>query len=717
MATLPLQISNGAIWRSGWAWLEARLEAERDRIGLWLPVALGGGIVVWFYLGQPLAWQGALLCLGAIAVAAALFGTGSRTAMLVSRGAGAGACGLALVWLHAAWADSPVIARPVTTSFSADIERVEPLPARAATRIIVAPRGRSDLPARLRLTLADRDQPPVPLMPGQAVGLRARLMPPPGPSLPGGYDYAMRAWFDGIGGVGSVIGSPVVSAGGAPGGGDTARLRLTRHIQAQLPGSAGGVAAALITGDRGGISDADNEAMQRSGLAHLLSVSGLHITAVVGGTIVLLMRLLALSQRLALRASVPLIAAAGGALAGIGYTWLSGAEVPTLRACIAALLVLAALALGREALTPRLVAAGALLVLLLWPEAVMSPSFQMSFMAVTVIVALYEHPGVRARLERRDESALAAMTRVLTGLVVTGFAIEVALTPIALFHFHKAGLYGALANVVAIPLTTFVIMPLEALALALDAFGWGAPFWWLTGQAMGLLLGLAHIVTAAPGAVLALPRPPAFAFALTIGSLLWLMLWQTRWRWWGAPPAVAGLMVMAFAPVPDLIVTGDGRHVAARLADGSFATLRPRAGEFVRDQLGEAAGSDTEMAAIAAMPGSECNADMCRWTLQRGGRPWHILAARSSFLVAGSELGAACAAADIVIADRWLPPECKARWLTLDRDAFDLHGGVAIDLVRGRVATAIDPADAHPWRRPQQVSGNDEADPPDVPEP
>ena len=704
-------------WHGALAWVEARLELERDRIALWLPVAVGAGIVLWFLLPHPRLWQAALLLLAAIAVASALLSSGSRLAMMLRRGAVAAAFGFVLVWLHAVRADAPVIARPVTTSFNAVIERIEPMPARQTTRVIVAPLGRSDLPARLRLTLADRDRPAAGLVTGEPVGLRARLMPPPGPALPGGYDYAQRAWFDGIGGVGSVLGTPVTGPKGTRQAAASLRLRLTQHIQAQLPGSAGGIAAALVTGDRGGISEADNEAMQRSGLAHLLSVSGLHITAVVGGTILVLMRLLALNQRLALRASVPLLAAAGGALAGIGYTLLSGAEVPTIRACVAALLVLAALALGREAVTLRLVAAGALLVLLLWPETVMSPSFQMSFMAVTVIVALYEHPGVHARLARRDEPMSAAAGRVILGLILTGVAIELALTPIALFHFHKAGLYGALANVVAIPLTTFVIMPLEALALALDSVGLGAPLWWLTGQAMALLLALAHWVTGAPGAVLSLPRPPAIGFALAIGGLLWLLLWQARWRWWGAWPAVVGGVLMILAPVPDLIVTGDGRHVAARMPDGEFATLRARAGDFVRDQLSEAAGSDGDLAALADVPGSECNADLCRWTMQRGGRDWRIVATRSSFLVEGPELAATCAAADIVIADRWLPPGCTARWLTLDRDAFDRHGGVAIDLGRAQVTTAINPADAHPWRRPQRVSGNDEADPQAAPAP
>lgn len=717
MASLPLQMSIGERWAALGHRMESRLEGERDQIGLWLPVAVGVGIMLWFLLPHPLAWGGALALLTGLALTGHLIGPGSRIAAMVVGGALAAALGLALVWAHSSWNAGPVVARPVTTGFSAIIRSVEPLPARAATRLVLRPVARPDLPRQLRVTLDAANKPEFPLVPGTAIGLRARLMPPPGPALPGGYDFAQRAWFDQIGAVGSVIGRPVagdiVDSHGAGG----VRAQLTGHIQAQLPGSQGGIAAALVTGDRGGIAEADNEAMRRSGLAHLLSVSGLHITAVVGGMILLLMRLLALSQRIALRMNVPLLAAAGGAFAGIGYTWLSGAEVPTIRSCVAALLVLAALAIGREAFTLRLVAAGALLVMLFWPETVAGPSFQLSFAAVTIIIALHEHPRVQGWFARRDEAWLAKIARGLAGLILTGIAIELALMPIALFHFHKAGLYGALANVVAIPLTTFVIMPAEALALALDSLGLGAPLWWVAGQGLGLLLAIAHAVADAPGAVVTLPRPSPWGFALAIAGMLWLMLWKTRWRWWGALPLMAGAMIMASAPIPDIMVTGDGRHLAVRLDDGRFATLRARAGDYVRDQLNEAAGYDADMAVLADVPGAECNADMCRWTMQRGGRPWTLLAARSRYRVEVGELAAACAAADIVIADRWLPSGCAGRWLTLDRDAFDRHGGVAIYLDQPRVEVAINPADAHPWRRPHQVSGNDEADPPAAPEP
>jgi len=444
--------------------------------------------------------------------------------------------------------------------------------------------------------------------------------------------------------------------------------------------------------------------MRRSGLAHLLSVSGLHLTAAVGAVMLLTLRLLALSPTLALRYRLVLIAAAAGALAGIGYTLLTGAEVPTVRSCIAALLVLAGIALGREAITLRLVAVGALVVLLLWPESAISPSFQLSFAAIVAIVALHEHPRAKALLSRRDEGVVANLGRFLLGLVLTGIAVEIALMPIALFHFHRAGLYGAGANVIAIPLTTFIVMPLEALALLFDCIGLGAPFWWLTGKALSLLLGLAHSTANAPGAVAMLPAMPRGAFALMVAGGLWICLWRTRWRRFGAIPVAAGALWALATPSPDLIVTGDGRHVALRGPDGQLAILRWRAGDYVRDTLAELAGKEADYVEFDDLPGVSCSEDLCAAYVDREGRRWRVLATRTRHIVAWPQVVRACAWADIVISDRRLPRACNPRWLRADPALLARTGGLAISFgAQPRVSTVGEEAGDDPWARQASV--------------
>lgn len=675
--------------------IEHWLEAERDQLPLWLPVALGAGISAWFLLPDARAWLGVLgLCLAVAGIALA-GGFGGRASRALLIGALAAATGLALIWWKAERVAAPVLARPAIVEVTGRVERIEPLAARDLVRLTLAPVARADLPPRIRVNLAERDF-PAGLTRGAIVKVGARLMPPAPAAVPGAYDFARTAWFAGLGGSGRGF-APVTVVKPGEAGSDL-RNRLSAHIRAQLPGSAGGIAAALATGDQGGVGEEDAEAMRRSGLAHLLSVSGLHITAVVAGTMFAVLRLLALSPWLALNWRLPLVAAGAGALAAVGYTLLTGAEVPTIRSCVAALLVLVALALGREAITLRLVAAGAVVVMLLWPESLAGPSFQLSFAAVTAIVALHEHPAMRRWLGPGNFSLMTRLARGLAILVLTGVAVEVALMPIALYHFHRSGLYGALANIVAIPLTTFVIMPFEALALGFDAIGLGAPLWWITVHALELLLWLARATAAAPGAITALPAMPDGAFGLMVAGGLWLALWRTRWRRLGLAPLAIGAIWALATPPPVLLVTGDGRHLAVRAPSGAMALLRDRAGDYTRDLLSEAGGSAEEALLLSEQADARCSRDIC--LAKAGGLT--VLATRSPYLVSARELIDACRGVDVVVSERRLPQGCRPRWLRLDRPVLARTGGVAVS--RSGVRAVIKPGDRHPWRDPPTVA-------------
>ncbi|NYD89861.1 ComEC/Rec2 family competence protein [Sphingomonas melonis] len=678
--------------------IEEWLDAERDQLVLWLPVAFGGGITAWFVLPDPRGWIAVLWLCAAVALAAGGVSGGGRATRAVALGAVALAGGLALTWWRAERVAAPVLARPVVALVRGQVEQAEPLVARGLVRLTIRTGAGLGLPPRLRINLAVADVPRG-TGAGAVLQLRARLMPPPDAPVPGAYDFARVAWFAGIGATGRGF-APVAVIHPAPAGGGL-RARLTDHITARLEGSRGGIAAALATGDEGAITSSDSDAMRRAGLAHLLSVSGLHITAAVGATMLLVMRLLALSPWLAIRVRLPLVAAAAGAAAAIGYTWLTGSQVPTIRSCVASLLVLGALVLGREAVTLRLVAAGAMAVLVAWPDALTGASFQLSFTAIAAIVALHEHPRVEAWFAPRDEARMAGMLRGLASLLLTGLVVEAALMPIAVYHFHKAGLYGAAANIVAIPLTTFVVMPLEAAALLLDAFGWGGPVWWATDLALRLLLAIAHGVAAAPGSSLALPSMPAAAFASMVAGGLWLALWRTRWRRLGLLPLAIGAGWAWLTPPPDMLVTGDGRHMAVRVA-GGLALLRDRAGDHTRDMLAENGGADAALL-LAEQAGARCTRDACAVDLEIHGRRWRVLATRSLYRLDRAELAVACARADVVVSERRLPRACRPRWLKLDAPILRRTGGVAITFGTGRVITVRRDGDAHPWRMAARV--------------
>jgi competence protein ComEC len=672
--------------------------------GPWLAVAFAAGIAAWFALGNWWQWLALLAtCLGLVAIAWSGLGGEQRCPQLrqavlaVALLVGAGCLA---VWGKSTLAGAPPIARPLVAELSAVVLDREARPAEQRVRLLLATRepetGRA---IRVRVA-APLGAPGADVAEGARLRVKVRLMPPAAPMLPGGYDFARTAWFAGISATGSVLDPvTVLAAGDGAGWLGRAQTGLSRHVHSQLGGSAGAIAAAFASGDRGAIAAADDAAMRDAGLSHLLSISGLHVSAVVGAAYGIALRLLALFPWLALRVRLPLVAAGSGAAAGIFYTLLTGSEVPTVRSCIGAVLVLAALALGREPLSMRMVAVAAFFVLLFWPEALVGPSFQMSFAAVIAIVALHGAAPVRAFLAPREEGWLARGARRLVMLLVTGVVIELAIMPIGLFHFHRAGVYGALANVIAIPLTTLVTMPLIALALALDLAGAGGPAWWLAGASIDLLLALAHAVAAQPGAVTMLPAMTRGTIALFVAGGLWLALWSGRRRLWGLAPIALAAISLAFVRAPDILVSGDGRHLGITQPNGDLLVLREARSDFVRDNLTELAGIDGALKPLTEWPGARCGRDFCEVALIRAGRTWHLLIGRGRDRVSERELAAACDRADIVLSDRWLPRSCRPALLKADRRMLERTGGLAIDLATRRVTTVAQTQGAHGWWR------------------
>jgi competence protein ComEC len=670
--------------------------------GPWLAVALAAGIAAWFALPSAGWWvatiaAGLIVALGALA----LWRGDEGRSNLVIACVGVGlvlAAGVALIWARSAMVGAEPIEKPGSTVIAGRVlERIEQ-PADERVRLVLAARDQGGRPIKVRVNLPlEQDNPAY--REGAVLRMKARLMPPAPPMLPGGYDFARAAWFEGYAATGSVQG-PVTVVQPAKGAPLLAPLqrRLSEHIRHQLGGSPGALAAAFASGDQGAISEADQNAMRDAGLTHMLSISGLHVSAVIAGAYFLAITLLALWPWLTLRVRLPLVAAAIGALAGIAYTLLTGAQLPTVRSCVGAVLVLGALALGREPLSLRMVAVAAVFVLLLAPEALVGPSFQLSFASVLAIVALHGAAPVRAFLAPREESWLARIGRHAAMLLLTGFVIELALMPTVLFHFHRAGFYGAFANVVGIPLVTFVSMPLIALALSLDLFGLGAPAWWLCGKSLELLLWIAHVAASQPGAVRLMPQMAWGTFALFVVGELWLALWRGKARLWGLAPVALGTVLLLLTPAPDLLIAGDGHNVGVAAPDGRLLLLRDSKSDFTRDNFKELAGIKAEPVPLDQWPGAECNADFCALTLRSEGRDWRLLMSRSRYMADIEALKAACARADIVVSERWLPRTCVPKRLRADGRMLAETGGLAVVLGEPpHIVTVASGQRDHPW--------------------
>lgn len=689
-------------------WVEAWLESERGRLALWTPVLFAFGIAAWFLL--PLRWHWQALIAGCAVIAGFGLllhpdGKLARLRIVVIVSPLLIASGCALVWLRSDWTGAQPVSRPIILDVSGNVTGVERQPERGRLRVRIAPAVELEpgVGGDVRVNIAD-DIWQGAVWEGDWITVKARLVPPMGPNLPGGYDFARTAWFQGLSATGSALTPPTVVQR-APA--DTnimtwvnsRRGQLATYIADRLDGGGGAIAATLATGDRSLIGDDDAEAMRRSGLAHLLSISGLHVSAVIAATWFLVMRVMALFPGVALRVRLPLLAAAVGALAGLVYTIFTGAAVPTVRACLAAMLVLAAMALGRNPVSLRLVAVAAFAILLFLPETLIGPSFQMSFGAITAIVALHETRWVKRLYPEKDTPFIGRIGRAVLLLFLTGFAVELALAPIALFHFKQTSLLGAFANINAIPLTTFAVMPLLALALLFDIVGLGTVFWTLCNISLDILVAIAHATSSQPGAVLSLPPIAGWPPILFAIGGLWLVIWRGRSRYAGLAAIAVATSAIALTPQPDILIASDGSDLVV-MENGLAFSLHGNLGDYDLSTFAEAAGragdQQFKVLPLERSHFARCSPEFCRFKTDDG---LAILASRNREFVPWRELIDACAASDLVVSDRNMPRACHPGWFLADRRYLKENGGLAVYVPQKRVVTVRQGRDDHGWIR------------------
>ena len=661
---------------------------------VWAPVALGTGILLWFFLPELGQRRAALAAAAALALGG--LALGGRAGRVAASGAALIALGLCAADLRSRLVAPPLLYhRTAAAPVVGTLLEAAPRDGGARVRLLILRDATPDAPAvRVHVSV------PGPLAdwmrPGARLSVPAALGPHPPPMLPGAHDPGRRAWFEGVSATGRATGPPVLLAPAPPGWAPLAAARsaIADLFRRHVGGEAGAVATALVLGTQGQIGADVLEAMRVAGLAHLLTVSGFHVGVAAGAAFLVLRWTLAAWPWLALRVPVRALAALGAGLTGTAYALLAGAEVPAVRAAIVAWVVAVAVALGRNPLSIRLLALAAFLILLLRPEAVVGPSFQLSFAAVLALVLLAQSPA-GARLRPGPEDGLPRRAgRFVLLLFLSGLAVELALTPIAIAHFGRSGLYGVIANMLAIPLTSFVIMPLLALTLLAGLLGLAGPFGALLARAVELLIAIGAEVAALPGAQLTAAAAPRPVWLLAAAGGLMLALFSGRLRLLGlAPLAGAGLLFLVL-PRADVLVSPDGTHLGI-LHNGTLHMLRATRGGMAERVFREQANA-ARLARIDDLPGARCTREACAVTLE-GPRPLAVFAIRSARRLPEADLRSACAAADLVVAPRPMPGWCRPRWLRLDRSALRRTGAVAIRAADRRVETAAGRAGDHPW--------------------
>jgi competence protein ComEC len=399
--------------------------------------------------------------------------------------------------------------------------------------------GASSVPRRVRVAVRKGSAPPV----GSFVELKARLSPPMQPLRPGGYDFARDMYFQKIGASGYALGTIRVKPPPAAAGFwliyativDGIRETIDDRIRAALPGDRGSIASALITGKRDAISTPINDAMYVSSLAHVLSISGYHMVVVSGIVFFVIRAVLALIPSLAHRRPIKKWAASGALLAATFYLLLSGAEVATQRSYIMIAIVLIGVMLDRPTLTFRTLAVAAIVVLLLAPQSIVHPGFQMSFAATLALIAAYQR-GLPWRPDHDSQLGTRMAfwgVREVASLILASLVAGLATTPYAAYHFHRLAPYGVLANLLAMPIVSAVVMPMGILGVLSMPFGFDAAFWQIMGQGIDWMNAVALWVASLPGAV---GRMPAFGIGpLLLGTagLLFICVLRTPLRWSG----------------------------------------------------------------------------------------------------------------------------------------------------------------------------------------
>ncbi|WP_284176904.1 ComEC/Rec2 family competence protein [Rhabdaerophilum sp. SD176] len=556
-------------------------EASRRTGFLWFPVAYGVGILAYFSLpAEPSPWAAPILAT-LLTVLAGLAGGGRRwftlLALMASLGMMAGSLRTALV-------AAPVASRALIADVQGHIETIEFTPQRSRILLRVhkveglAP---AETPYRVKIGLPGQ----LALPTGSAVTLRASLAPPAGAALPGGFDFRREAFFRGIGAIGFAIG-PVRPWAEAPPPPamlarlaqlDEARNLLTRRIAGIIEGPAGAVTAALVTGKRGLIPDEANDALRLSGLYHIVSISGLHMVLAAGVLFWSIRAGLALSTRLALRWPIRKMAALGAMLGATAYCLFAGSEVATIRSLVMTLVMLGAILLDRPALAMRNLALSALLVLTFQPEALLGPSFQMSYAAVAALIAAQGlwRPG---RPETEGENRLFAgwprrILAAFAGIVITTIVASLATAPFAAYHFYRVNPFGLIGNALGIPLVSLVVMPAAVAGSLLYPFGLDEPVWRLMGHGIRGVMAVAEWVSGFDKASLPAPLIRHSQFGALVLAMALLILPVSRLRALAIGPFALWLASLAMPARPDLIVHENGRILLARGEGGAYRVL------------------------------------------------------------------------------------------------------------------------------------------------
>ncbi|WP_112664134.1 ComEC/Rec2 family competence protein [Microvirga flavescens] len=691
-------------WR-GWIAANAALEIEQRRLFPWIAVCFGLGIVLFFQAdGRPALW--APLIGFALSVALLVTLRRSLWGLAVAIGFAALFAGFAAGVIRTRQVTAPVLGRVVIAPVSGFVESVEQRPQGA--RLLLRLTGMKDVPESerprfVRVTLKKGEA----LSAGQYIEGTARLLPPPQPAWPGGYDFARDAFYKEIGAVGSMVGAirylpppqPLAWDLWLTSQIDAARNALTERIARSIGGQEGAVGAALVTGKRGLIGETTNDVLRAAGIYHIVSISGLHMVLAAGTFFWLVRALLSLSPALALSWPVKKIAACAAMIGAVAYCIFSGSEVATERSLIMTLVMFGAILVDRPALSIRNLAIAALIVLAREPETILGPSFQMSFGAVAALTACAPLLGLgtpQTRAENVFDKASAWVFRGVTGLIITTLVASLATAPFTAYHFQTLNPLGLIGNALALPLVSIVVMPSALLGVIAYPFGLDQPVWRIMGLAVAKVLDVSAWVGGLNGATVLVPAMSVGAVVLMGLALIMATLMVSGLRWLAVIPASVGLMFAGMPNRVDAFIDRDGTGAAIRNVEGRLV-LVGKPSRFVVQQWLQADGDTRSPDDKALREGVRCDRLGC------------VVETSSGRAVAFVQDAAAfeedCRRAGLVIARLNAPATCGAS-LVLDKAALAGRGATTVRFAEGamEMRSVNREGEARPWQEKLRIA-------------
>lgn len=568
-------------------YLKSTLLSEKDNWPLFVPVFFGIGVAVYFGLKkEPDVYYGlAVFC--TLAISTMFLAYRRNKLFWLGLVLSIASAGFLSANIRAINVDAPILAKE--TGIVNVLGTIEEIKKRGTkSRFIlknptIENMTKENTPVKIRINVnTDLND----AAPGDVVSFMAALSPPPIPVVPGGYDFAKYAFFEQIGAVGYSI-SDVEIISKAENNSfrqfvENLRYTITNRITSKLDSDHGNIAAALLVGEKGGISKKTMEKIRDAGLAHLLAISGMHLSLFAAIFFILTRALLSLSETISLRFSTKKVAALIAVFGSLFYLLISGVPISAQRACVMTSIILFAIMLDRNGTPLRSVALAALLILIFTPESITTPSFQMSFSAVIALIVCFEYFYPLTQ----KISPYAPFRKILiyvSGTIMSSVIAGIATAPFSIYHFNNISLFGMFANLIAIPATSLIIMPFGVLSLILMPFSLEKlaliPMSW----GIDIILKVSDYIHSVPNATLNIHSPSIESLSLIVLGTIWLSFWKKNWRFCGVIPILFGILLSMSAKVPDFIIDSKSNTFAVLGEDDNFIFSSKRSASFARE--------------------------------------------------------------------------------------------------------------------------------------